>query len=120
MFLTGLRTVATGFTAKEALSKYAPDGRLITEIVLGVGDGSARYPTMWVKVPVWEALAEQALEVIDKKGIRVEASGMLQIRLYDGERGRAVAVELKNVRELKIYDRDGELVKVLSGVGKEE
>jgi single-stranded DNA-binding protein len=115
MFLTGLSTMVRGFTAKEAISKYAPDGRLITEIVLGVGDGSARYPTMWVNVPVWEALAEQALEVIDKKGICVEASGMLQIRLYEGKRGKAVAIELKNVRELRIYDRDGELVRVLSG-----
>lgn len=115
MFLTGLSTTVRGFTAKEALSKYAPDGKLIAEIALGVGDGSVRYPTTWVNVPVWEVLAEQAVEVIDKKGICVEASGMLQIRLYEGKRGRAVAVELKNVRELRIYDRDGELVKVLSG-----
>lgn len=115
MFLTGLSTTVRGFTAKEALSKYAPDGRLITEIVLGVGDGSERYPLTWVIVPVWEGLAEQALDVIDKKGVCVEASGMLQVRLYEGKRGKAMAIELKNVRELRVYNRDGELVKVLSG-----
>lgn len=115
MFLTGLTTTARGFTAKEALGKYAPDGRLIAEITLGIGDGSARFPTTWVNVPVWEGLAEQALEVIDRKGICVEASGMLQIRQYEGRRGKAVAIELKNVRELRVYDRDGEMVKVLSG-----
>ena len=115
MFQTGLSTTVRGFTAKEGLSKYAPDGKLITEIALGVGDGSVRFPTTWVIVPVWEELAEQAVEVIDKKGICVEASGMLQIRMYEGKGGRAVAVELKNVRALRIYDRDGELVKVLSG-----
>lgn len=119
MFLTGLATTARGFTAKEALGKYAPDGRLIAEITLGIGDGSVRYPTMWVNVPVWEGLAEKALEVIDKKGICIEASGMLQIRQYEGKRGKAVAIELKNVRELRVYDRDGELAKVLSGTEAE-
>jgi single-stranded DNA-binding protein len=100
--------------------KYGPDGSVIAEITLGVGGGSAKYPVMWVKVTVWDKLAEQALAVIDKKGIAVEASGMLQVRQYEGKRGTSVAIALKNVRELRIYDRDGELVKVLSGVAKEE
>ena len=55
------------------------------------------------------------LKVIDKKGIAVEASGLLQVRQYEGKRGTGVAIELKDVRELKIYDRIGDLVKVLSG-----
>ena len=60
-------------------------------------------------------IAEKAVEVIDKKGVKVVASGMLAVRLYEGKRGKQVAIELKGVRELKIYDRDGDLVKVLSG-----
>lgn len=115
MFLTRIRSVVTGHSAREAISKYAPDGTLIAEFTLGVGDGSVKYPTMWVMIAVWEKLAEQALEAIDKKGVKVEASGMLAVRLYEGKRGKSVAIELKNVRELKVFDRDGELEKVLSG-----
>ena len=120
MFLTGLNTKVTGFTAKEAINKYSPEGIMITDVVLGVGDGSDRYPLMWVVVPVWDKLAEEALKVIDRKGIAVEATGMLQVRQYEGRHGKAVAIELKNVRELRIYDRDGELEKVLSDKSKEE
>ena len=89
-------------------------------MTLGVGDGSEKYPTMWVKVPVWDKLAEQALEIMDRKGIAVEASGMLQVRQYEGRRGKSVAIELKNVRELKLFDHDGNLIKMLDGkAGKE-
>ena len=115
MFLTGLNTKVTGFTAREAESKYSPEGVMITTVVLGVGDGSVRFPLMWVAVPVWDKLAEEALEVIDRKGIAIEASGMLQIRQYEGRHGKTVGIVLKNVRELKIYDRNGDLEKVLSG-----
>lgn len=115
MFLTRLRTTVTGYTGKEAVMKFAPDGTAITEVTLGVGDGSDRYPTMWVVVPVWAELAEEALKVIDKRGMRVEASGMLQVGQYEGMRGRNVAIVLKDVRELRIYDRDGELKQVLTG-----
>lgn len=115
MFQTGFFTMIRGYTAREAVMKYAPDGRVIAEFTLGVGDGSVRYPTMWANVPVWEELAVEALKVLDKKGIAVEASGMLQVRMYEGKHGKSVAIGLKNVRELKIYDKDGELVKVLSG-----
>ena len=117
MFLTRISSVVTGHSAREAIMKYAPDGTVIAEFTLGVGDGSVKYPTMWVVITVWEKLAEQALEAIDKKGVKVEASGMLAVRLYVSERTGAtkVAIELKNVRELRIYDRDGELEKVLSG-----
>ena len=120
MFLTRITSVVTGHSAREALNKYTPDGTLITEFTLGVGDGSVKYPTMWVVITVWEKLAEQALEAIDKKGVKVEASGMLAVRLYEGMRGKQVAIELKGVRELKIYDRNGDLAKVLSGVEEEE
>ena len=120
MFRSGIEAKVRGFSAKEAISKYSPDGVLIAEITLGVGDGSVKYPTTWVNVPVWEDLAEQALKVIDKKGVRVEASGMLQVRPYEGKRGMAYAIELKNVRELRICNRDGEVEKVLQAVAKAE
>jgi len=115
MFQTGLSTTVRGYTSKEAIKKYAPDGTVIAEISVGVGGGSAKYPVMWVSVPVWDKLAEEALKVIDGKGIAVEASGMLLVRLYEGKHGTNVAIDLKDVREIKIYSRDGELVKVLSG-----
>ena len=37
------------------------------------------------------------------------------VKLYIGEHGTSVAIELKYVREVKVYNRDGELKKVLSG-----
>ena len=122
MFLTRISSVVTGHSAREARSKYAPDGTLIVEFTLGVGDGSEKYPTMWVMIAVWGKLAEQALEAIGKKGVKVEASGMLVVRQYVSERTGAtkVAIELKGVRELKIFDRNGDLVKVLSGDTKAE
>ena len=43
---------------------------------------------------------------------------MLLIRLYEGKHGTSVAIELKNVREVRICDRDGKVVRVLAGVGK--
>jgi len=115
MFLTRISSVVSGHSAREAIEKRAPDGTVIAEFTLGVGDGSVKYPTMWVVITVWEKLAEQALDAIDKKGVKVEACGMLLVRLYEGKHGKQVAIELKGVRELKIYDRDGELVEVLSG-----
>jgi hypothetical protein len=75
---------------------------------------------MWVKVPVWEKLGEEAVNLIDKKGIPIEASGMLQVTLYEGKHGKAMDIELKNVRELKIYDRDGKLMKLISSEIPEE
>lgn len=115
MFLTRLRTTVTGYTGKEAVMKYAPDGTVIADISVGVGGGSSKYPVMWISVPVWAELAKEALKVIDKQGIAVEASGMLQVRQYEGQKGRSVAIELKDVRELRIYDRGGELKQVLTG-----
>jgi hypothetical protein len=53
--------------------------------------------------------------VLDKKGVAVEANGMLQVREYEGKKGRSVAIELKDVREVRIYGRDGELKQVLTG-----
>ena len=119
MFQTGQSTTTRGYTAGEAVAKLAPDGRRIVEFTLGVGDGSKKYPTMWTKIVVWEKLAELAENVIDRKGICVEAKGMLHYWLYDGKRGKQVTSVLKNVRELRIYDRYGELVQVLSGESKE-
>jgi len=54
--------------------------------------------------------------VVDKRGIAVEADGMLQVREYEGRKGKSVAIELKDVREVRIYDRDGELKQVLTGL----
>lgn len=119
-FFTSVKSTITGYSAKEALGKYSPDGKFIADITLGVGDGSQKYPTMWISVPVWEKLAEKAIELIDKKGVPIEASGMLQVRLYEGKHGKAVAIELKNVRELKIFDREGKLIKVISNEIVEE
>ena len=120
MFQTGLYTKVKGYTTTGgAVMKYAPDGTVIAEITLGVGGGSVKFPVQWVKVPVWEKVAEQALKVIDRKGIAVEASGMLLVRQYEGRHGTSFAIELKNVREIKIYDRNGELKEVLSGEKKE-
>ena len=114
MFQTGLFTVVRGRMAREALNKYAPDGTLIVEFTLGVGGGSAKYSVMWVHVAVWGELAEKALNVLDKKGIAVEVEGMLQVRKYSSKHGVDVWIELKRVREIKVYDRDGELVETLS------
>jgi len=119
-FLTGLTTTVRGFSAKEALGKFSAGGKFIADVILGVGDGSLKYPTMWVKVPVWEKLGEEAVNLIDKKGIPIEASGMLQVTLYEGKHGKAMDIELKNVRELKIYDRDGKLMKLISSEIPEE
>ena len=38
--------------------------------------GNVKYPVMWVHVSVWDKLAKEALEVLDGKGIAVEASGI--------------------------------------------
>ncbi len=56
MFLTRLKTTVTGHTGKEAVMKFAPDGRVIAEFTLGVGGGSAKFPVQWVKVAVWKGL----------------------------------------------------------------
>jgi single-stranded DNA-binding protein len=120
IFLTGITSIVKGFSAKEALGKFSPDGKFIADITLGVGDGSEKYPTMWVNVPVWEKIGEKAVELIDKKGIPIEATGMLQVRMYEGKRGKTVAIELKNVHALKIYDRDGNLIKLISNEITEE
>lgn len=45
---------------------------------------------------------------------------MLQVRMYEGKFGKAVAMALKDVRKLKVYDRSSGLVEVLSGTEEEE
>jgi len=115
MFLTRIESTVSGNMVKPSEMKYAPDGRAVTVVRVAVGDGSKRYPTIYVDIPVWESVAEQANQVLDRKGVHVEASGFLQVRSYEGQHGRSVAIELKNVRELRIFDRDGKLKEVLSG-----
>jgi len=115
MFLTRISSTVSGRSTKEASKSYAPDGRLIVKFVLAVGQGSVKYPSMFVKVCVWEGLAEEALSVIDRKGLNIEASGYLVIVQYEGKYGKSLLIELKDVRELKMFNRDGELLKVLSG-----
>ena len=115
MFQTGIFPAVKGRSTRGAVNKYSPDGTLIAEFTLGVGGGDLKYPVMWVHVTVWDKLAEEVLEVIDRKGINIEVGGMLQVKLYDSRHGKDVWIELKGVRELKVYDRDGELIKVLDG-----
>lgn len=113
MFLSGIEATVRGHTAREAEKKFAPDGKVLTEIRLGVGGGSEKYPVMWVSVTVWESVAEEATVVIDRKGMRVEAVGMLTVNKYMSKHGIEVDMSLRNVRELRVYDRDGELEKEL-------
>ncbi len=115
MFLTRIKATVSGNMAKPAEMRYTPDGKAVTVVRVAVGDGSKKYPTMYVDIPVWESVAEQANEVLDRKGVHIEASGFLQITPYEGRHGKSVSIVLKDVRELKIFDRDGELEKVLSG-----
>jgi single-stranded DNA-binding protein len=116
LFKTGLYTVVRGYTARGAEMRYSPDGKVIAEIRLGVGGGNERYPVMWVNVALWESDAEEVLKVLDKKGMAVEASGLLLVKKFSGGRdGSGVSIDLKNVGELKIFDRNGELIKEISG-----
>jgi len=114
MFLTRIASTVSGRSTREARRSYAPDGKLIAEFSLACGNGSVKYPTMYVKVCVWEELARKALDVIDRKGLNIEAGGFLLVTQYEGKHGKSVLIELKDVRELKVLDRDGELEQVLS------
>jgi single-stranded DNA-binding protein len=120
MFLTRIASTVSGRSTKGARRSYAPDGRLIAEFFLACGNGSAKYPTMYVKVCVWEGLAEKVLAVIDRKGLNVEASGFVLVKQYEGEHGKSVLIELKDVREVKVFNRDGGLEQVLSGNGEHQ
>ncbi|MGB5924891.1 MAG: hypothetical protein WBH01_02210 [Dehalococcoidia bacterium] len=111
--MTRIASTVSGRSTKGARRSYAPDGKVIGEFFLACGNGSVKYPTMYVKVCVWEDLAEKALAVIDRKGLNVEASGFLLIKQYEGEYGKSVLIELKDVREVKLFNRDGELEQVL-------
>jgi len=114
MFLTRIASTVSGRSVREARRSFAPDGRLIAEFSLACGNGSVKYPTMYVKVCVWEALAEKALAVIDRKGLNIEAGGFLLVTQYEGKHGKSLLIELKDVRELKLFDRDGVLKQVLN------
>jgi hypothetical protein len=115
MFLTRIASTVSGRSTKGARRSYAPDGRAIAEFCLACGNGSVKYPTMYVKVCVWEALAEKAFAVVDRKGLNIEAGGFLLVTWYEGVHGKTQLIELKDVRELKVFDRDGVLQEVLSG-----
>ena len=114
MFLTRIASTVSGRSTREARRSYSPDGRSIAEFFLACGNGSVEFPTMYVKVCVWEGLAEKALSVIVRKGLNLEAGGFLLVTQYEGKHGKSVLIELKDVRELKVFDRDGELKQVLS------
>lgn len=115
MFFTRIASIVSGRSTREARRSYTPDGKLIAEFSLACGNGSEKYPTMYVKVCVWEALAEKALAVVDRKGLNIEASGFLLVTWYEGVHGKTQLIELKDVRELKMFDRDGVLQQVLTG-----
>jgi len=114
MFLTRIASTVSGRSTREVRRSYAPDGRLIAELSLACGNGSVKYPSMYVKVCVWEALAEKALSVVDRKGLNIEASGFLQVKQYEGKHGKSILIELMDVRELRVFNRDGELQQVLN------
>jgi len=114
MFLTRIASTVSGRSTKGARRSYAPDGKLIAEFFLACGNGSVKFPSMFVKVCVWEDLAEKALAVIGRKGLNIEASGFLQVKQYEGKYGKSMLIELMDVRELKMFDRDGVLQQVLS------
>lgn len=117
MFLTRIASNVSGRSVGGARKSNAPDGRLIAEFSLACGNDSVKFPTMYVKVCVWQELAEKALSVIDRKGLNIEASGFLVVKQYEGVHGKSQLIELKDVRELKIFDRDGALVQVLTNDG---
>jgi hypothetical protein len=119
MFLTRIASTVSGRSTKGARRSYAPDGKLIAEFFLACGNGSVKFPSMFVKVCVWEELARKALAVIDRKGLNIEASGFLLVTWYEGVNGKTQLIELKDVRELKVFDRDGVLQQVL-GSGRTE
>jgi SRSO17 transposase len=114
MFLTRIASTVSGRSTKQARRSCAPDGRLIGEFSLACGNGSVKYPTMYVKVCVWEALAEKSLAVIDRKGLNIETSGFLLVKQYEGKYGKSVLIELIGVREIKVFDVHGDLKEVLS------
>jgi len=114
MFLTRIASTVSGRSTKGARRSYAPDGKLIAEFFLACGNGSVKYPTMYVKVCVWENLAEKALAVIGRKGLNIEASGFLQVKQYEGKYGKSMLIELMDVHEFKLFDRDGVLQQLLT------
>jgi len=120
MFLTRIASTVSGRSTKGARRSYAPDGKLIGEFFLACGNGSVEYPSMYVKVCVWEELAERALAAIDKKGLNIEVSGFLQVKQYEGKYGKSVLIELKDVREVRVFNRDGGLEQVLTGDGEHQ
>jgi hypothetical protein len=63
---------------------------------------------------VWEGLTEKALGVIGRKGLNIEASGFLQVKRYEGKYGKSMLIELMDVHELKMFDRDDSLEQVLT------
>jgi single-stranded DNA-binding protein len=114
MFPTRIASTVSGRSTKGARRSYAPDGKLIAEFFLACGNGSVQYPSMYVKVCVWEGLAEKALGVIIRKGLNIEVSGFLQVKQYEGKYGKSILIELKDVREVKLMDRDGNLQQVIT------
>ena len=122
MFLTRILATVSGRSTRGCRRSVAPDGRVIGELFLACGNGSVKFPTMYVKVCVWEALAEKVLSVVDRKGLNIEASGFLVVSWYEGEHGKTQLIELKDVHEVKVFNRDGGLEKVVPGgkvAGKE-
>jgi len=114
MFVTRIASTVSGRTTQGARRRYAPDGRLIAELSLACGKGTVKYPAMYIKVYAWEELARKALGVIDRKGLNIEASGSLLVKESEGEDGKSVEIDLEDVRELKVFDRDGVLQQVLT------
>lgn len=115
MFMTRVESKVSGRTSKECRKSYAPDGRCIVNFTLAVGNGTVQFPTMWVKVCLWQELAENVFSVLDRKGINVEVCGYLVVSMYEGVHGKSISMELKEVKELKVFDREGKELQVIKG-----
>lgn len=60
---------------------YTPEGKAVTKFSVGVWAGKGI--TLWLKTVVWEALAEEAVEVL-QKGMRVKVVGRLRSYKWQG------------------------------------
>lgn len=85
---------------REAWLKYAPDGREVASVRIVCGDGSPKYPSMYVEVPVWQGSALAAVDELDRKGINVVVEGWVLISDYVDVKGQKVEPDKK----IRVWD----------------
>lgn len=106
-FRTFIVAIVKGYTGSEAEMSYTPRGKAVTKFRLGVGSGE-KYPTIWLTCYVWEEHdAKLAQDVLNRKGLAVEATGRLLNRDFQGRH----YIDLY-VQELKV-EQDGVLRSVM-------